>query len=528
MPYFYYESSPMACSSYSLTETASVITNPNLPEYGQLNCSSTLRGPIVIPDVPKQQESRTGTNLSHSGDTGKLVRSKPYLVTYKKFAGYEVVSYRKKVWRKNRKGEYRPFFEVIEKRKKKFLTMVDVRYREFTIKKGVYLKPNDLQYYRALRDIFPMNIMSEIIWNTSRGGYNSIRSQSIGMFSHHDPQWFPSHTSPTVSVTEYPFGLPPHGLNINVPELADRALIKLYNKVLDETPNYYTTLAETGELINTLRSIMLRGFDLIKSIYRLDVKRLKGALKGVTPADLSNTWLTWIYGIAPVIQDIEGSIELAMREDRVWRSYSAMARTVDREEIISSPILNGSVKYNGFTFYRYGVVLDGQMSITRYLQRAQHWQQTAATVYEVIPFSFMLDWLVDISGYLNGVNVMDGRIIDSWETRGQIMSELHIGKPKVDDVLLTPSAKPVVLLSKQEIDYDKVAVWVYRTNLNGSLPPMPKPIVPTSGQLLDGISWSRAINAFAILISRERGLKDRWSRELKSDRRKINLGRTVL
>jgi hypothetical protein len=313
--------------------------------------------------------------------------------------------------------------------------------------------------------------------------------------------------------------------SLDVPEEAkSRALIRLYEKILDETPNYYTVLAESGETLNTLRSIALKGLDLAQDLYRLNFKSISQSFKDSNLKTAADTWLSWIYSISPTVSDIKGTVELIARTNRVWRTYSA---GVSAGSYVGpgETMLDGKSEFVFERYCRYGCTLEGNMSLSRYLARAQSWEQTAATVYEVIPFSFMLDWIVDISGYLNAVNVVDGRLIDAWYTEGIRQYTYAEGFPLVIDPTGAPypgTYRELDWVVKPRLTIVRDLI-VCRRSVLADLPDMPKPIVPTSAQLFDGVSLQRGINALAIAVSRSYGLKDKWSRSLNQDRREIPL-----
>lgn len=279
-------------------------------------------------------------------------------------------------------------------------------------------------------------------------------------------------------------------------------------------------LAESGETLNTMRSIAFRGLSLAKDLYRLNFKGLRKQYSDINLKNTADIWLEWVYGITPVVSDIKKIIEVASRESRVWRTYSAGVE-LKAPKWAFQPFLDGKSVEEYKAFLRYGVTLQGEMTLLRYLERTRSWEQAAGTIYELIPFSFMLDWLVDISGYLNSCNVIGGNFLNGWQSIGLVQQAHYTGQPyKVtspdpDQAFSVEIASPPLSGIRRNVQFSR--------KILSELPPMPKPILPTSDNLLEGVTFQRAVNALAVLVSRTFDLPDRWSRSVNSDLRKINI-----
>lgn len=449
------------------------------------------------------------------------------------FLGYEDVE--SKSIRRFQRKDGSVGFKILTrtKSKKRWGTILVYSYSSYKVKAGVYLKPNQLQMNAASYTQTPFETPYSVMFSYNYPGAPMKIGTIVKGVITGDHQMTDTHMDAVYASRRFSVSVGPV---INGPKILlerpsitqlmkDRALQKLYEKITDETPNYYTMLAESGETLDTLRSIAMGGLRLAKDLYRLDGKALKKRSKDFNLQNAASTYLSWIYGISPLISDLKKAVDNYSREARVWRTFSAGVTSPVTNVEVSSQWLDGKQEYYRREYCRYGITLEGDISFSSLLSRSQSWEQTAATVYEVIPFSFMLDWLVDISGYLNSVNVITGRAYNAWYTEGLVTYRRETGKPR----LTQPSPNPndlAIGLSLPKLEIVNNSIYCERVVLS-SLPPMPKPIVPTSSQLLDGVSLQRGINALAIAVSRQYGLKDRWSREITS-RKPPNLNLTGL
>lgn len=281
-------------------------------------------------------------------------------------------------------------------------------------------------------------------------------------------------------------------------DLRDRALNKLYNKVGSEFPDYLTDIAEISQTFATIRKIAINAILLVRDIKRLDAKRLSGEIKGLTPKKLSNLWLEYIYGVAPVLQDLEDSIELFRRDARTWRSYSASATesTVTHTSGVW-PTTGGGNQFfikdevrKITTTVRYGAILVGNSSFARYSKKANSLDGAASLAYEVIPYSFMLDWIYNLGQYLHDREIFDTNLLYAWKTT--------LIKEEVISTFRANNVEPYVVREVTPFTIQGTRFFCNREILN-TIPAMPTPKVKRATEVL---SWARALNALALLIQK--------------------------
>jgi hypothetical protein len=303
------------------------------------------------------------------------------------------------------------------------------------------------------------------------------------------PRGWPS--APSYDYTDYSSVIPSD-------DLRDRALNKLYNKVGSEFPDYMTDVAEISQTFATIRKIAINAILLVRDIKHLDAKRLSGEIKGLTPKKLANLWLEYIYGVAPVLQDIEDSVELFRRSSRTWRSYSTSAtETTVTHNSSAWPATEGSHPFfikdevrKVTTTIRFGAIMVGDSSFARYSGKVNSLDGAASLAYEVIPYSFMLDWIYNLGQYLHDREIFDTNLLYAWKTT--------LIKEEVISTFRVNNSEPSVARECTPFTVQGTRVYCNREILD-TIPAMPTPKVKRAKELF---SWARALNALALLIQK--------------------------
>lgn len=439
-------------------------------------------------------ESRTGTNSSREDLFRVFGANQWNLVITKRTIGYRTQLEKRKKWYRDKNNRFRFRWETRRNR-----IPIEVRFARFEMKPGKrqprqdeFLKPNHLFYRVGYSFANPKNI--RIAYDVPTPASSSWRGfvDCIGPGSYTS---YPTYYGPTIQYG-IPLTNPPTSISPD-PELNNEALRKLYNKVHSDLPDYFTAAAESPELISLLKRTAKEGLLLAKEIYRLDVKRLAGRLNSkVSANDLAGVWLSWIYGITPTLNDIDDTLRVLSREERTWRSFSTsvMHRATTDDSSNLSVFIQGTRNSNDTTISRWGVIMEGRMNIARYLMRASHWQVTASTIYQVVPLTFMVDWIADISGYLSACTVLDTLELTSWNTYSAKTEHLISGKFAPNPLYPTFARYWSPEFSAGYLTY------AVRRDVYGSLPDMPD--IKVAKPVWDTTSFQRALNAFAILVAR--------------------------
>lgn len=227
-------------------------------------------------------------------------------------------------------------------------------------------------------------------------------------------QWFTGHTN-----THDP------GLPVVPQSVVDWTVARCLRKLKDQKVNLAQAFAERKQTARLVTSNLikvakvgraLRHLDLAGASRALGVRRPSGRIR---PESVTDFWLELQYGWKPALSDIHGAMEaLQERESKseVYKACVTAARTV-KERLLFGPYLRyplcdtGSTTFSGRFWYeaRYE---DTYSAFTR-LDYVRDFSVSTDTLselgftnplslaWEVLPFSFVVDWSLPIGEYFN-------------------------------------------------------------------------------------------------------------------------------
>jgi hypothetical protein len=353
--------------------------------------------------------------------------------------GFDFKTLKKDVYYRDARGRLRYKVKTYTKRvprKVRTIHFVKLKVDSLPVAdRSKFLKPNFLSYKRGYSFQAPRTLMvSSDVGNQFGESFRSRTVHSIsgpgGFFCPYDPMYpGPADNFYSVGVA---LANPPSNV-FNNPELEQQAMKKLFDKVSSSLPDYFLSAAESPKTIDLLKSVLIEAAKLAKMIYRLKIREIAGTFmkKGSSLKTLSDYWLAWWYGIMPTVYDIEDTISFLSEKERLWRSYTASAKY---ESIIkTSPILGvGNISGEQVDIYRntvkLGVIVEGRLGFNDYLIKASKPLDNAALIYELIPLSFVLDWIIDIGSYLSGLEVLEDKEYYAWHTDIVEQSNYTVGK----------------------------------------------------------------------------------------------------
>lgn len=164
------------------------------------------------------------------------------------------------------------------------------------------------------------------------------------------------------------------------------------------------TLALLGDLIARL----------VKAYSALRRGRLTDSFKAMFPPQkgaLADSWLMIQYGIKPLIDDINGLID--HHNSQVDFSFVAKASSKDIVETVREYESYDAIRVKTKVSTKTTVVSKYKAWLT--MENAYHRNfaklgltSPAAVVYELLPWSFVLDWALPIGNFLASKNALDG------------------------------------------------------------------------------------------------------------------------
>jgi hypothetical protein len=209
--------------------------------------------------------------------------------------------------------------------------------------------------------------------------------------------------------------------------VCDLAISKLRRKVLEQDVNVGVILAEarkTSDMVyNTARRIALairalRKGDLVRLSSLINVhptlaKDLAKDLK-FTKRDVHSYWLEMQYGWKPLLQDVEG-MATAFAKTRTSRASILHAQSRSTIKYPTSPPsgsfsgLTGDVTHEGKSWITYRIRNDITVAANRL-----GLLNPLSVAWELVPFSFIADWFVNVGDYIEECSAFSGiDILDS-------------------------------------------------------------------------------------------------------------------
>lgn len=137
-------------------------------------------------------------------------------------------------------------------------------------------------------------------------------------------------------------------------------------------------------------------------IYGYDRRRL------INPGDrfnIANVWLEYTYGWKPLMQDVYGSIELLNKKITSDGMSVGSSATAYYAEEFSNTTPKYSLKKSTKARMSFHVRCQDEMVA---LAASTGITNPALLTWELIPFSFVVDWFIPVGQYLEGLTAYDG------------------------------------------------------------------------------------------------------------------------
>jgi len=451
-------------------------------------------------NYPDNYLVRTGGNHTHDNATvpgyerysfskdGKTVRI---------HVGPQAIPVRRFRWvgpRHNRRKQY----YIVHIIKQQFITVPrpNYSYRSATLPKGMkgILQPNPLNTRWSDEISFEARQFSFVFKNPSIGSSLLVETSANRALRGK----FVDNYDADFSQRE-PFTVINYDVTSSMRSYVENAALRgLYERVASRFPDVGTMVGESKESLRMLRDLANAGADFLGDLLKRDKARLLGRLKA--PADFaSKAWLTYIYGITPLINDVVSLSELP-------NQYGI--RTYTKKESFSMPMYpygpvadKMSEWISNFEYrfdVRYGVIMSADLKGSqRYA--AMNLTNPIGVGYQLIPFSFMLDWFYDLGGFLNSQSALQYGFLYGWKT-------VTINKTWIDFQSNNPNSPSSVYRlpeSLNNLPYRKTLGSCVRTVLSKNQFPM----MPTPKLELVQSNPIRGLNVLAIAVQMHKDIK---------------------
>lgn len=230
------------------------------------------------------------------------------------------------------------------------------------------------------------------------------------------------------STAEYGFSPLQMGLDNQVTQAKNKAVLRLGEQLsavrfnaaqfLGERKQTANLMASTASRVyhaaRSLRRADLQGFTRALSLSGTETRSIKSAWKRVertAPTKrISSHWLEFVYGWQPLLQDIYDSTRLLADKMNTSQLYSDKIRATATSSIsYHNPWAgNYEVKVVAFKTHTKLVAVYELESAARQLLAQTGITNPALLVWELMPYSFVIDWFVPVGTYLESLTAFDG------------------------------------------------------------------------------------------------------------------------
>lgn len=359
----------------------------------------------------QKSTARSGTNSPYVKG-GVLVIPVKVAVPYKTIVGSYMAPVRRREYYWDQKAGRKRFRWIIQYQRRN-VWGTKVRFKTIYTRvrqedPGLLLRPNNLNYDATIQAVGSASaqhvanpgLPSELRTVTTQNG------RIVGGVSGAATQFFLGTP-----------GIPWPSLTQKLAELDRKALAGLYSRVNEEGPNLALIAAESGKTMTMLYSIFTAGVSLMRSLKRLDLDGARRVIVGNSNQDLANRWLAFQYGVKPLISDAADIMDELGRSAKAWRKY-----TSPRSDSVKTTTTASAAAASKSTFeftidmtVKYSVLLDTNVSIGSSLNR-YGFGNAPGLVWELIPFSFVIDWFLPIGNYLNSCQCFQSNVRYFWRT----------------------------------------------------------------------------------------------------------------
>lgn len=287
----------------------------------------------------------------------------------------------------------------------------------------------------VINEINNVSVKSGTIKSDRKGSTNYTRkSVRIDSFNRFDFCWGPGtgYTRYKGESSLSQLGMDIHAFGVfssyNVavsPNLRSQAITEAKLKVLDQRVNLAEDLYQLKETYDGLVDIyrvIIEGYLSIRKhgSIKPGLRKALGGYGVHLPRVAANAWLAYFYGIKPLIATVQSLVGLLSRdvESKVQTVSRVVSYDLDSSRLAFQP-------YNGLVLAEPGAGAQSARCTIKYriigsaskLRAELGWTNPAAILWAVIPYSFVLDWLLPVEDWLRSFSAFRGvQIVDMYES----------------------------------------------------------------------------------------------------------------
>jgi hypothetical protein len=235
-----------------------------------------------------------------------------------------------------------------------------------------------------------------------------------------------------------PSGMPPPGVIEHNIEAGMITRNKAIDKVKDMKVNLAQLIAERRQVEKSITDVVNRLSRAVRAMKRRDIKAVQrelgyaGGPKKLS-GRLAQDWLAWQYGWKPLLGDVKGLAEHFARRElgrkiKIYAKYKAQVTSAGRTGFGNVLGFIGAAKYT------YGPVTTSSTTVLEFRLMSEFAQEGEALglhdplllAWELLPYSFVIDWFLPIGDFLSRWNYADGLQYVDGSTTLHSLSEDHV------------------------------------------------------------------------------------------------------
>jgi len=270
----------------------------------------------------------------------------------------------------------------------------------------------------------PMRMTERIITFSGSGGVAREKNKLTCSGTTYDRirRWTSNHHAFTLTQAPY-YGINPDDLTLMAPrhseissEDVDQAILEVATRARSGVAAGSAGGWESAAEFNQALKLIDKPFESIKTLashFRGQARRRKGSQRiGRAGTDIlqvtANEWLKFRYGVLPLMSDIQAVLrELGGKYGVVRRSSRASATLRKVSTTTFSTTAGGGWSCTQFQ-RRESEATIRAVSLDEYrtsmaVELGFHHSQLPSTAWDLIPYSFVVDWFINVGDYLNAI-----------------------------------------------------------------------------------------------------------------------------
>lgn len=234
-------------------------------------------------------------------------------------------------------------------------------------------------------------------------------------------------------------------------ETAEAASKKFISKVASLNANIALAILERREMLSLVRTLMVRGYKKLKDFHKLTqrleqasdkqyermIKQYITGLKTSGVSDgkntLANAWLMTTYGISPIVSDILTAIKHKKLIKKGVITCSVRRHADSRSSTIRHQYADVSFWHDAYCTVKCQAHVEVSDPFLKMMAEFG-FTNPLLLAYERIPYSFVLDWFIDIGGWLQGFSAYHGVTVTGYNVTTTTTTMLTQGSFNVKTV----------------------------------------------------------------------------------------------